>query len=132
MKDMGNHMDAVSHFAGLVYQDESVIVYLWPLRSNAMQIPSFGKEPTAHGVGRNDDLSFLMMLQEISQAACMIAMPMRNENIVHITEIYAQQLCVLDKHVTRSCIKQDLVLIRCQKDRKAVLCFKRRITRPVV
>ena len=39
----------------------------------------------------------------------MVAMPMRNENIVHIAEIYTQLLCIFYKHVTRSCIKQDLV-----------------------
>ena len=46
----------------------------------------------------------------------MVAMSVRNENIVHIAKIYAQQLCVTDKQVTRSCIKQDFVLFRPQKD----------------
>ena len=39
----------------------------------------------------------------------MVAMPMRNKNIVNIAEIYAQLLCVSYIHVTRSCIKQNLV-----------------------
>ena len=43
----------------------------------------------------------------------MVAMSVRNENVVHITEIYVQQLCVSDKHITCSSIKQDLVLLRC-------------------
>ena len=46
----------------------------------------------------------------------MVTMPMRNENIVHIAEIYAQQLCVSDKHITCSCIKQDLVPLCLQED----------------
>ena len=51
LRDMGYHMETFCDFAGLVYQDKSVIVYFWPLRSNAMQIPSFGKELTAHSIG---------------------------------------------------------------------------------
>ena len=62
----------------------------------------------------------------------MVTMPVGNKNVVHVAEIYAQQLCVSDKQVTRSCIKQDLVPLRCQKDRKAVFCLKRRITRPII
>ena len=46
----------------------------------------------------------------------MVAMPVRNENIVNIAEIYAQLLCVSYKHVTRSCIKQDLVPLCLQDD----------------
>ena len=65
LRDMGNHMKAISHFTGLFYQDKSVIAYLWPLRSNAMQIPTFGKELTAHGIGRDNNLSLLIMLHEI-------------------------------------------------------------------
>ena len=41
LRYMGNRMDTIIHFTGMVYHDESVIVYLRPLRSNAMQIPSF-------------------------------------------------------------------------------------------
>ena len=43
LRHMGNHMDAVCHFTGLVYQDKSVFVYRRPLRGNAMQITSLGK-----------------------------------------------------------------------------------------
>jgi hypothetical protein len=49
--DMGNDMNAFGYLTGLVYQDKSVFVYLRPLRGNAMQIPSPGKELTAHGIG---------------------------------------------------------------------------------
>ena len=68
--------------------------YLRPLRSNAMQIPSLRKEPTAYSIRRDDDFSLLIMFQEVPQAACMVTMPMRYENIVNITDIYAQQLCI--------------------------------------
>ena len=132
LRDMGNHMETICYFTGLVYQNEPVIVYLRPFRSNAMQIPPLGKELTAHGIRRDDDLSLLILLQEVPQASCMIAMPMRNENIVHIAEIDAQLLCISEKHITRSRIKQNLVLLRCQKDRKAMLCLKHRIARPIV
>ena len=50
------------NLTGLVYQDESVITYLRPFRSNAVQISSFGKEMTTHGIGRDDNLSLLIML----------------------------------------------------------------------
>ena len=63
---MGNHMDIFFYLTGLVYQDKSVFVYLRPLRGNAMQIPSLGKELTAYGIRRNNDLSLSIMLQEIS------------------------------------------------------------------
>ena len=66
LRDMGNRMDAVNYFAGLVHQDESVIAYLRPLRSNAMQIPLFGKELTSHSIGRDDDFCLLVLLQKIS------------------------------------------------------------------
>ena len=66
LRDMGNHMNTFCNFAGLVYQDESIIVYLQPLRSNAMQIPSFGKEITVHGIWRDDNLSLMIMLQKLS------------------------------------------------------------------
>ena len=42
----------------------------------------------------------------------MVAMPMRNENIVHIAEIYPQLLCISDKHIACSCVKQDLLTLR--------------------
>ena len=50
----------------------------------------------------------------------MVAMPMRNENIVHIAEIYTQLSCVSDKQVTCSSIKQDLVLFCFQQNRKTM------------
>ena len=62
LRDMGNHMEIFCHFTGLVYQDESVFVYLRPLRSNAMQIPPFGKEMSAHGIGRDDNFGLSIML----------------------------------------------------------------------
>ena len=51
----------------------------------------------------------------------MITMSVRNENIVHITEIYAQQLSIPNKHITRSCVKQNLVPLCFQQDRKPML-----------
>ena len=64
--DMGDYMDTFCHLAGLVYQDKSVIVDLWPLRCNTMQIPAFRKELTAHGIGRNNNFGLSIMLQEVS------------------------------------------------------------------
>ena len=65
LRDMGYHMNAFCFLTGLFYQDKPVIIYFRPLRSNAMQITSFRKEFTAHGIGRDDNLGFLIMLQEI-------------------------------------------------------------------
>ena len=62
----------------------------------------------------------------------MVAMSVRNENIIHITKIYTQQLCISDKQITCSSIKQDIVPLRCQQDRQPMLCFKCRIARPVI
>ena len=66
LRDMSNHMDAISHLTGLVYQDESIIVHLRPLRGNAMQIPTFGNEMTAYGIGRDDNFCLSIVLQEVS------------------------------------------------------------------
>lgn len=41
----------------------------------------------------------------------MIAVSVRNEDIVHIAEIYAQLLCVSDKHIACPSVKQDFVLL---------------------
>ena len=116
LRDMGNHMDIFFYLTGLVYQDKSVFVYLRPLCCNAMQISPFGIKLTAYRIGRDDNSRLLITFKQITQTACMVTMPMRNENIVHIAEIYAQQLCVSDKHITCSCIKQDLVPLCLQED----------------
>ena len=65
LRNMGNHMETFCNLAGLVYQDKPVIVYLRPLRSNAMQIPPLGKELPIHGIRRDDDLCQSIMLQEV-------------------------------------------------------------------
>ena len=39
----------------------------------------------------------------------MITMAVRNENIVHIAEVYAQHFRISDKHITCSSIKQNLM-----------------------
>ena len=52
----------------------------------------------------------------------MVAVSMRDEYIIHIAEIYAQLLCISDKHITCSSIKQDLVPICFQQDRQSMLC----------
>ena len=52
----------------------------------------------------------------------MVTMPVRNENIVNIAEVYVQQLCISDKQITCSSIKQNLVSLRCQKDGQPMLC----------
>ena len=65
LMDIGNHMDAIIYLTGLVNQDKSFIVYLRPFRSDAMQIPSFGKELAAYRIRRDDDFCSLVLLQEI-------------------------------------------------------------------
>ena len=62
LRYMGNYMETFCHFTGLVYQDKSVFVYLRPFRSNAMQIPPFGKEMTVHSIGRDDYFCLSIML----------------------------------------------------------------------
>ena len=116
----------------MVYQDESLIVYLRPLRRNAMQIASFGKEMTVHGIGRDDNLCTFIDTQEMLQASSMVAMSVRNKNIINIAEVYTQQLCVSNKHITRSSIKQDFVSLRCQKDRQPMFCDERAIITSII
>ena len=62
----------------------------------------------------------------------MVAMPMRNENIVHIAEVYAQLLCVSDKNVTCSSIKQNPMLFCFQQDRKPMLCKETAIAASII
>ena len=62
---MGNHMKTFQNLAGLASQDESVFANLRPLCGNAMQIPSFRKELSAHGIWRDDNLSLLILFQEV-------------------------------------------------------------------
>ena len=66
LRYMCNCIEAFSYLKGLVYQDESVIAYLRPFCSDAVQIPPFRKELTAHGVGRNDDFSLLIAFKKVS------------------------------------------------------------------
>ena len=54
----------------------------------------------------------------------MIAMSVRDKHIVNPGEVNSQSLRVTDKHVAGSCIEQDVMLLRFEKDRKAVLCFE--------
>ena len=87
-----------------------------------MQISPFGEELTVYRIGRDDNPRLLITFKQIMQTACMVAMPMRNENIVNCAEVYAQLLCILDKHITCSSIKQNLVPLCFQQDRKPMLC----------
>jgi len=114
LRDMSYYMNVLCYRAGLIYQDESAIVNLWPLCSNAMEIPALGKEPASHSLWRDDNLSLLIMCNEMLQASCMVAVAMRDKHIVHRTEVDTHLLGVADKHVTRSCVQQDAMLIRLQ------------------
>ena len=114
--NMGYNLNASCYLTCLVNQSESVISYLWPFCSNAMQIPPLRKELPTHSIGRDDDFCLLIMLQEVPQATCMVAMPMRNENIIDIAEIDAQTLCISNQHIACPRIKQELMMVGCQKD----------------
>ena len=57
LRDTSYYMDVLCYCAGPVYQDESVSVNHWPLRSNTMEIPSLGKELTTHSIWRDENLS---------------------------------------------------------------------------
>ena len=62
----------------------------------------------------------------------MVAMTVRNENVVNGTEVYAQQLCIFDKHVTCSSIKQNPIPLRFQQDRKAMLYRKTAVIASII
>ena len=87
LRDMSYYMDVLCYCAGLIYQDESAIVNLWPLRSNTMEIPSLGKEFSIDGMGRYDDLSIIDFLHQMLQPSCMVAVAMGDKYIVHHTEV---------------------------------------------
>jgi len=50
LRDMSYYMDVLCYCAGLIYQDKSIIVNLWPLCSYAMEISSLGKEISINGI----------------------------------------------------------------------------------
>ena len=68
----------------------------------------------------------------MSQTSGMVTMSVRNENIVHIAEVYAQLLCILDKNVTRSSIKQNLIPLRVQQDRQSMLCRQSAVNASII
>ena len=103
--DMSYYMDALCYFAGPVYQDESVAVNLWPLRSNTMEIPPLRKELSTLSIWRNNNLSTFVDTQEVLQPSSMVAMPMRDKHIVNRTEVDAYQLCIAYKNITGPRVK---------------------------
>ena len=48
LRNMGNHIDAISYLTRLIHSAESVLTYLWPHGRNAVQVPSFRKEDPVH------------------------------------------------------------------------------------
>ena len=60
LRDMSYYMDILCYRAGLIYQDESALINLWPLRSNTMEISSLGIKLTTHSIMRDDNLSTLI------------------------------------------------------------------------
>ena len=62
----------------------------------------------------------------------MVAMAMRDEDIVDPAEVFSQPLRVTDKHAAGSRIEQDVMLLRLEKDRKAVLRFESGVAGPVI
>ena len=87
LRNMGYYVDVFCYCAGLVYQDKSAIVNLWPLRSNSMEIPSLGKEFTAQSIWRNNYHSMFVDVQEVLQPSSMVTMSVRDKHIVHYTEV---------------------------------------------
>jgi hypothetical protein len=109
---MSYYMHVLCYGACPIYQDDSAIVNLRPLRSNTMEISALGKEPASHSIWRDDDMYLIVYLHQMLQASCMVAVAMRDKHIVHRTEVDAHLLSIADKHITCSCVKQDTMLIR--------------------
>ena len=112
LREMSYYMDILCNGAGLIYQDESAIVNLRPLRSNTMKIPSLGKELTTHCIGRDEYLELSITFNKILQASCMVAVAMRDKYIVHRTEVNTHLLGIADKDITCSCVQQEVILLR--------------------
>ncbi len=117
LRNTGNSMDALSYVASLVYYNELFTVYFRPFCSNAMQVPPLGIELLTDSIGRYNDLCLPVLLQEISQASCMVVMSVGDENIVNGAESYAQHFRISHKHITCSGVKQDAVFLRFQQYR---------------
>ena len=74
-----------------------------------MQPLPAGEILPSDGILRNDDLCPMVDVQEVSETSCMVAMPVREKQIVNAPQIHAQGLGITQKNVTRSCVQQDAV-----------------------
>ena len=61
------------------------------------------------GILRDDDLCPMVDVQKVSETSRMVAMPVREKQIVNVLQVNAQGLGIAQKNVTRSCVQQDAV-----------------------
>lgn len=61
------------------------------------------------GILRNDDLCPMVDVQEVGESTGMVAVPVREKQIVNVLQVNAQGLGIAQKNVTRSCVQQDAV-----------------------
>ena len=57
-------------------------------------------------------MGLIVDADEMLQSSCMVAMPMRDEDIINSTKVYAHSLCIADEHVAGSRVEQD-AMVRC-------------------
>ena len=132
LRDMSYNMDVLCYCAGLIYQDKSIIVNLWPLCSNTMEISSLRKELTTHCNGRKNNSCFVIDAHKVPKSSCMVAVAMRDKYIVHRAEIYSQAFRIMDEHITGSRVQQDTMLLCLKKNRQAMLRLEQVIIRAIV
>ena len=98
----------------------------------AVQKPSLREIFALQRLGRDDDAGFRVDVQEMSQAARMVGMPMRDEHVVHLAEVDAQTVGIAYEEVTGSRIEQYAMARGLQKDAQSVFGFETWIAGAIV
>jgi hypothetical protein len=66
------------------------------------------------------------------QSASMVAVSVRDEHIVHRTEVYAHLPGISDEDIAGSCIQQNLIALGLQQHRQSVLRDQRVVAAPII
>jgi hypothetical protein len=108
--DVGDDVEAIVYFAGVVDHQKTVFVSFRPLSSDTMKIASFRIEFAANGIRRDNDLGALVDAKEMLESPSMVAMSMREKHVVQRAEVDAHLLGIADKDVAGTSVEQDAVV----------------------
>ncbi len=107
--DVGKDMQVAIQGTRFVDEDGSRPKCLRPGGRDAVQSFSAREIPPSDGILRDDDSRPMVDVQEVGESSCMVAMPVREKQIVNVLQVNAQGLGIAQKNVTRSCVQQDAV-----------------------